>query len=86
MRKRHLDLTDNKIWKDKRVPIETKHIYCYIYSKGFDKIVTSLKVGEIQSIINIKNKGLRKSLQILENLNYLVYREYDNGLYSITLN
>ena len=28
-----------KIWKDKRIPKETKLIYSYIYAKGLDKII-----------------------------------------------
>ena len=85
MKLRHLELPQ-EIWKDKRIPKETKLIYSYIYSKGFDKIITDINVGEIQQVINIKNKGLRKSLEILENLKYLIYKEYSNGMYIIKLN
>ena len=73
------------IWSDKRVPKETKYIYSYIYSKGFDKIITDINIGEIQQTIKIKNKGLRKSLEILEQLKYLVYQEYCTGMYTINL-
>ncbi len=75
-----------KIWKDKRIPKETKYIYSYIYTKGFDKIITDINIGEIQQTIKIKNKGLKKSLEILEQLKYLVYQEYSNGMYTIKLN
>ena len=85
MRLRHLEVPQ-EIWKDKRIPKETKLIYSYIYSKGFDKFITDINVGEIQQVINIKNKGLRKSLKILEELKYLIYKEYSNGMYTITLN
>ena len=85
MRIRHLELKDD-IWKDKRIPKETKLIYSYIYAKGFDKIITDINVGEIQRVVNIKNKGLRKSLKLLEELRYLIYKEYSNGMYTITLN
>ncbi len=85
MRLRHLEVPQ-EIWKDKRIPKETKLIYSYIYTKGFDKILTDINVGEIQQVINIKNKGLRKSLKILEELKYLIYKEYSNGMYTITLN
>ena len=85
MRFKHLEVTQD-IWKDKRNPKETKLIYSYIYSKGFDKIITDINVGEIQQVVNIKNKGLRKSLKILEDLKYLIYKEYSNGMYTITLN
>lgn len=74
------------IWKDKRIPKETKYIYSYIYSKGFDRIITDINIGEIQQTIKIKNKGLKKSLEILEQLKYLVYQEYGTGMYTITLN
>lgn len=75
-----------EIWKDKRIPKETKYIYSYIYQKGFDRIITDINIGEIQQTIKIKNKGLKKSLDILEQLKYLVYREYSTGHYTITLN
>lgn len=74
------------IWKDKRIPKEAKYIYSYIYSKGFDRIITDINIGEIQQTIKIKNKGLKKSLEILEQLKYLVYQEYGAGMYTITLN
>lgn len=75
-----------RIWEDKRIPTETKYIYSYIYSKGFDRIITDINIGEIQQTIKIKNNGLRKSLEILEQLKYLVYQEYATGMYTITLN
>ena len=75
-----------KIWKDKRIPKETKYIYSYIYQKGFGRIITDINIGEIQQTIKIKNKGLKKSLDILEQLKYLVYQEYSTGMYTITLN
>ena len=85
MKLRHLELPQ-EIWKDKRIPKETKLIYSYIYSKGFDKFITDINVGEIQQVINIKNDGLRKSLARLEKLKYLIYKEYANGMYIIKLN
>lgn len=85
MRIRHLEVPET-IWKDKRIPKETKLIYSYIYTKGFERILTDINVGEIQRVVNIKNKGLRKSLRVLEELKYLIYKEYSNGMYTITLN
>ena len=85
MKIRHLEVAES-IWKDKRIPKETKLIYSYIYTKGFERIVTDINIGEIQRVVNIKNKGLRKSLKILEKLKYLIYKEYSNGMYTITLN
>ena len=43
-------------------------------------------IGEIQQTIKIKNEGLRKNLEVLEKLKYLVFQEYDTGMYTITLN
>lgn len=85
MKIRHLEVADS-IWKDKRIPKETKLIYSYIYTKGMMRIITDINIGEIQKVVNIKNKGLRKSLEILEQLKYLIYKEYSNGMYTITLN
>ena len=83
MRMRYLEVP-KEIWKNKNIPKETKYIYSYIYTKGFGRIITDINVGEIQQVVNIKNKGLRKSLKIL--LNYLIYQEYSNGMYTVTLN
>ena len=85
MKIRHLEIPQ-KIWEDKRIPKETKYIYSYIYTKGFDRIITDINIGEIQQTIKIKNKGLKKSLEILEQLKYLVYQEYSNAMYTIKLN
>ena len=85
MKIRHLEVAES-IWKDKRIPKETKLIYSYIYTKGSERIITDINVGEIQRVVNITNIGLRKSLQILEKLKYLIYKEYSNGMYTITLN
>ena len=85
MKIRHLEVAES-IWKDKRIPKETKLIYSYIYTKGFERITTDINIGEIQRVVNITNIGLRKSLKILEELKYLIYKEYSNGMYIITLN
>lgn len=85
MKIRHLEVADS-IWKDKRIPKETKLIYSYIYTKGFERIITDINIGEIQKVVNIKNKGLGKSLELLEQLKYLIYKEYSNGMYTIKLN
>ncbi len=74
------------IWKDKNIPKEAKYIYSYIYAKGSERIITDINIGEIQQTIKIKNEGLRKNLEVLEKLKYLVYQEYDTGMYTITLN
>ena len=85
MKIRHLEVADS-IWTDKRIPKETKLIYSYIYTKGFERIITDINIGDIQKVVNIKNIGLRKSLELLEQLKYLIYKEYSNGMYTITLN
>ena len=43
MKIRHLEVTDS-IWKDKRIPKETKLIYSYIYTKGFERIITDINI------------------------------------------
>lgn len=85
MIKNHLEVPQ-EIWKDKRIPKEAKYIYSYIYSKGFERYITDINVGEIQKVIKIKNKGLKNNLEKLEQLKYLIYQEYSNGMYTITLN
>lgn len=85
MKLKHLEVSQ-EIWDDKRIPYETKYIYAYIYSKGFERYITNINVGELQQTLKIKNKGLKKSLNILANLKYLVYKDHSNGEYTITLN
>ena len=81
---RHLEIP-NKILKDKRIKPEGKLIYSYIYTKGFDRILTDINVGELQQVVRITNKGLEKNLEKLQTYNYLLYREYDKGMYTINL-
>ena len=45
--KRKLDLTKHKIWKDKSIKPETKEIYAYLYSQGFNKTTTHVNIGDI---------------------------------------
>ena len=84
MIKLHLDDT-NKFWKDNRIKKECKIIYSIIYSRGYDKTVIHLNIGEIQQDIKIKNKALKKHLDNLQNLNYINVKEYATGLYMIHL-
>lgn len=74
-----------KIWKDKRIWPEGKLIYAYICTKGYNRIITDLNVGEIQQVVKINNLGLKKNLDRLEKLNYIIYQEYDTGMYTINL-
>ncbi len=74
-----------QIWKNKYLKPEGKLIYSYIYAKGFDKIVINLNVGELQQVVSITNKGLRKNLERLKQLKYLIFKEYDTGMYTIHL-
>ncbi len=76
----------NKIWKDKRIPTEAKYIYGYINTKGYNRFIIDINIGELQKYMKIKNKGLRKNLERLEQLKYLIYKEYSNGMYTIKLN
>ena len=73
------------IWKNKNIPIEAKYIYTYIYAKGSEQIITNINIGELQQTIKIKNEGLRNNLQILEKFKYLIFKEYDKGMYTIHL-
>ena len=73
------------IWKNKSIPVEAKYIYSYIYAKGSEQKITDINIGEIQQTLKIKNEGLRNNLQILEKLKYLIFKEYDTGMYTIHL-
>lgn len=75
----------DKIYKDKSIKPEGKIIYEYIYSKGFDRIIVDINVGELQQKLKITNKGLRKNLEKLELGKYLIFKEYDTGMYQIHL-
>ena len=78
-------IPDN-IYKDKRINFEGKMIYAYIYSKGYGRLLIDINIGELQQISRIKNKGLRNQLKTLEKCKYLMYKEYDTGMYTITVN
>lgn len=84
MNKRHQGIP-TKILKYKGIKPEGKLIYSYIYSKGQDRIITDLNVGELQQVVKINNQGLRKKLERLEQSKYLIYKEYDVGMYTINL-
>ncbi len=80
--KRHLDLTNHRIWKDKHIRPEAKEIYCYLYVEGFDKEITNINIGRVQTEYkSIRNLAFRKNLQLLEKYNYIKFTEYANGLY-----
>lgn len=78
---KHLDLSNHKIWKDKNIKPEGKEIYAYLYSEAFDKLVAHINIEDIQNRIHITNVGFKNNLKILEKFKYLVFKEYDNGLY-----
>ena len=71
---------------NKRIPTEAKYIYGYINTKGYNRFIIDINIGELQKYMKIKNKGLRKNLERLEQLKYLIYKEYSNGMYTIKLN
>lgn len=75
----------DKVYKDKRIKPECKMIYGYIYSKGYERIITDLNIGEIQQVVKITNQGLKRNLEKLEKLKYLIFKEYDIGMYQIHL-
>ena len=81
MRKNQLDISEHKIWKDKNISPEGKTIFAYVYAKGFDRTISHLNVGDIQQTVRIKNKGLKKILEQLQNNNYLRFKEYHTGMY-----
>lgn len=82
MIKRQLDLSNHKIWKDRNIKPETKEIYAYLYIEGFNKTISYISIGRIQhELKSITNAGFRNNLKILEKFKYLVFNEYDNGLY-----
>ena len=74
-----------RLWNDKRIKPEGKLIYSYIYSKGQDRIITDLNVGELQQVVRISNQGLKKNLIKLEYYKYLLFKEYANGMYTINI-
>lgn len=78
---KHLNLSNHKIWKGKNIKPEGKKIYAYLYSEAFDKLVAHINIGDIQNKIHITNVGFKNNLKILEKFKYLVFKEYDNGLY-----
>lgn len=55
-----LDLTDHKIWKDKNIKPEIKEIYCYLYVEGFDRDITNINIGRVQTEFkSIRNLAFR---------------------------
>ncbi len=82
MKVRQLDLTNDKIWKDKNIKPEAKEIYCYLYANGYDKNINNINIGRVQTELkSIKNLAFKKNLQQLEKYNYIKFNEYANGLY-----
>ena len=82
MIKWQLDLSNHKIWKDRNIKPEAKEIYAYLYTKGFNKTISHISIGRIQhELKSITNVGFRNNLKILEKFKYLLFNEYDNGLY-----
>ena len=57
-------------------------VFLFIFK---EKIITHLNIGELQTYLKIKNKGLKNNLKKLELCNYLIYKEYAPGLYEIHL-
>jgi len=79
-------LTDYKIYslKDKNIKPEAKEIYDYLFAEGFERTISHISIGRIQrELKSITNIGFRNNLKILEKYKYLVYKEYDTGLYQV---
>lgn len=74
-----------RLWNDKKIKPEAKIIYSYIHSKGYNRVIVDLNVGELQQVVRISNQGLRKNLKKLEDYKYLLFKEYSNGMYTIKL-
>ena len=85
-KRKQLDLTNHKIWKDRNIKPEAKEIYACLYSEGFDKTISNINIGRVQKEVkSIKNIAFRKNMQLLEKYNYIKFREYDIGLYEYTI-
>lgn len=84
MRNKKLEIPQ-QMWSDKRIRYEGKIIYGYILAKGFDRELIDLNVGEIQQTVPIKKQGLVKNLERLEHCKYIVFKEYDKGMFTIRL-
>ena len=65
MNKRHRGIP-TKILKDKRIKPEGKLIYSYIYSKGQDRIITDLNVGELQQVVNHSALKVQSFIKLLK--------------------
>ncbi len=85
-KRKQLDLTNHKIWKDRNIKPEAKEIYAYLHSEGFDRTISNINIGRVQKEVkSIKNIAFRKNMQLLEKYNYIKFREYDIGLYEYTI-
>ena len=71
----------SKIWRDKNIRPEAKEIYAILHSNALDKYIAHINIGDIQNKIHITNVGFKNNLKILEQFKYLIYKEYDKGLY-----
>ena len=82
MRIKHLDISNHRIWRDKNIKPEAIEIYAYLFAEGFERTISHISIGRIQrEQKSITNIGFRNNLKILEKNKYLVYKEYDTGLY-----
>ena len=82
MRLKHLDISNHKIWRDKKINPEAKEIYAYLFIEGFERTIPHISIGRIQrEPKSITNIGFRNNLKKKEKNKYLVYKEYDTGLY-----
>lgn len=84
--KKKLNMIKHRVWKDKNINQEYKRLFAYLYSKGFEKNSSfSVRIGDVQVASHITNVGFRKCLRVLEKFKYLIYQEYDKGMYEIKI-
>ena len=60
-KRKQLDITDHMIWKDKNIKPETKEIFAYLYSEGFDKTISNINIGRVQKEVKSINDYLIKA-------------------------
>ena len=81
--KKQLELIDPRVWRDKNIKFETKLIYKILCAEQSQRCeFTSISIGKVQKTLSITNVGFKKNLKILEDNNYIRFKEYSNGLYT----
>ena len=82
-KEKQLELINPRIWKDKNIKFETKLIYKILCAEQSQRCeFTSISIEKDQKTLSITNVGFKKNLKILEDNNYIRFKEYSNGLYT----